>query len=271
MSEHSIIYTMTIQNNIQALILDMDGVIWRKKTPIGDLKKIFERVNALGLKYVFATNNSTETIDSYHKLLTGNGIPVNGHQIITSATATAQYLKNEFPNGGNIFMVGMEGLAITLQEYGFSVGEENALAVVVGLDRHLNYEKLRTATLLIRNGVPFIGTNPDKTFPTPQGLVPGAGSMLAAIEAATDVSPLIIGKPKGTMFLQALDTLQISPENALVVGDRLETDIAGGQAAKCNTALVLSGVATETDGKAWKPAVDIIVKDLETLVSRLGA
>ncbi|MCB2179882.1 HAD-IIA family hydrolase [bacterium] len=262
---------MNTQNNIQALILDMDGVIWRKAHPIGDLQSIFEKVNTLGLKYVFATNNSTETVESYHALLTNNSITVTTEQIVTSATATAQYLKSQFPEGGNIFIVGMDGLAQTLNEYGFSIGEENALAVVVGMDRNLSYEKLQTATLLIRSGVPFIGTNPDKTFPTPQGLVPGAGSMLAALEAATDVAPQIIGKPQGTMFLQALETLQIAPENALVVGDRLETDIAGGQAAKCNTALVLSGVATEAEGKAWQPAINYIAKDLDTLITQLGA
>ncbi|MCB2180367.1 HAD-IIA family hydrolase [bacterium] len=262
---------MTTKNNIQALILDMDGVIWRKKHPIGDLKKIFEKANALGLKYVFATNNSTETVESYVNLLTGFGIPVEKQQIFTSATATAQHLKKNFPDGGNIFMIGQEGLTLTLEAYGFTIDAENARAVVVGMDRHLTYEKMVTATLLIRSGVPFIGTNPDKTFPTPEGLVPGAGSMLAAIEAATDVPPQVIGKPKGTMFLQALEALNIAPENALVVGDRLETDIAGGQAAGCNTALVLSGVATEAEGKAWQPAIDFIAEDLDTLITQLGS
>jgi len=262
---------MKPQNDIQALILDMDGVIWRKHHPIGDLQKIFQTVSSLNLKYVFATNNSTETVDSYVSILKSNGIPVEKHQVITSATATAQYLKEKFPDGGNIYIVGMEGLATTLKDYGFSIGAEDARAVVVGMDRTLTYDKLVTATLLIRGGAPYIGTNPDKTFPTPEGLVPGAGSMLAAIETATDVKPLIIGKPQGTMFIQALQTLGIQPENSLVVGDRLETDIAGGQAANCQTALVLSGVSTEEAGNAWTPKVDMIAKDLETLINQLGA
>lgn len=262
---------MTSQNDIQALILDMDGVIWRKKVPIGNLAKIFQRITSLGLKYVFATNNSTETVDSYVSLLKGNGIQVETHQVITSATATAQYLAEKFPERGNVFIVGMQGLVATLKDYGFSVSAQDAIAVVVGMDRTLTYEKLETATLLIRNGVPFLGTNPDKTFPTPQGLVPGAGSMLAAIEVATDVSPQIIGKPEGTMFIQALEALKIKPENALVVGDRLETDIAGGQAANCKTALVLSGVSSEADGNAWQPSLDYIVEDLDSLITQLGA
>lgn len=262
---------MKSQNDIQALILDMDGVIWRKKQPIGNLANIFQRISTLGLKYVFATNNSTETVDSYVSLLTGNGIQVDSHQVITSATATAQYLVEQFPERGNLFVVGMQGLATTLQDYGFSISAQEAKAVVVGMDRTLTYEKLETATLLIRSGVPFLGTNPDRTFPTPQGLVPGAGSMLAAIEVATDVSPKVIGKPEGTMFIQALEALKIKPENALVVGDRLETDIAGGQAANCKTALVLSGVSSEVDGQAWNPSLDYIAKDLDALVTTLGA
>ena len=262
---------MKASNDIKALIIDMDGVIWRKHHPIGNLQKIFQKIIDKGLKYVFATNNSTETVGSYLSLLRGNGIPVEEYQVITSATATAEYLKAKFPEGGNIFVVGMEGLAITLKGYGFYIDSEDAKAVVVGMDPTLTYEKLKTATLLIRSGVPFIGTNPDKTFPTPEGLVPGAGSMLAAIEVSTDTSPQIIGKPQGTMFLQALQTLGIQPENALVIGDRLETDIAGGQAANCKTALVLTGVSTGDMGNAWKPKVDIIAKDLETLVDQIGA
>ncbi|MEJ2757681.1 MAG: HAD-IIA family hydrolase [Anaerolineales bacterium] len=262
---------MKLKNNIQALILDMDGVIWRKKHPIGNLANIFQRISSLGLKYVFATNNSTETVDSYVSLLRDNGIQVEPHQVITSATATAQFLVEKFPEGGNVFIVGMEGLATTLKAYGFSINSQEAKAVVVGMDRTLTYDKLQTATLLIRSGAPFFGTNPDRTFPTPQGLVPGAGSMLAAIEVATDVSPKIIGKPQGTMFFQALETLKIKPENALVVGDRLETDIAGGQAANCKTALVLSGVSSEAQGKAWKPNLDYIAQDLDTLITQLGA
>ncbi len=109
----------------------------------------------------------------------------------------------------------------------------------------MTYQKLSRATLHIRAGAPFYGTNPDKTFPTPQGLVPGAGSILAAIEAATDVKPIIIGKPQPAMMYMALEKLGTLPEETLVVGDRLETDIAAGQAAGCKTALVLSGVSTK--------------------------
>ena len=255
--------------NINALILDMDGVIWRDKHPIGDLEKIFNKIHSRGIKYVFATNNSTNTVDKYVELLQQNGIEVGAEQIFTSATATAKHLRKLHPNGGNVYVVGMDGLEETLQKHGFEISSDHSLAVVVGMDQKLTYEKLRTATLLIRSGVPFFGTNPDKTFPSPDGLVPGAGSMLAAIQAATDEQPEIIGKPKATMFIQAIEFLGEKPENVLVVGDRLETDIAGGQAANCQCGLVLTGVSNKLMGDAWRPKIDFIAKDLNSLIDQL--
>lgn len=257
------------KSRIHALILDMDGVIWRKDQPIGDLVAIFEMISKLDMKYVFATNNSTKSVNTYLNLLSSFGIQAAKDQIVTSATATAQYLKQKFPSGENIYVVGEAGLENTLGDYGFKVETDQAVAVVVGMDQSLTYEKLRVATLLIRKGVPFIGTNPDLTFPSPEGLVPGAGSMLAAIQAATDVQPEIIGKPQPTMFLQALDYLEEESENVLVIGDRLETDIAGGQAAGCQTGLVLTGVSTREMGESWRPEVDYIAEDLRQLVARL--
>ena len=256
-------------SQINALILDMDGVIWRDKHPIGNLSQIFRTIAERGLGYAFATNNSTSTVDKYIELLRKNGIPANTEQIITSATATSNFLRDRHPEGGNVYVVGMEGLEKTLTRFGFAISPEDPLAVVVGMDRTITYEKLKTATLLIRKGVPFIGTNPDRTFPSPQGLIPGAGSMLAAIETATDQPPLIIGKPKATIFTQAIEYLGERPENVLVVGDRLETDIAGGQASGCRCGLVLTGVSTQEMGNAWKPKLDYIAEDLTALLDMI--
>ena len=139
--------------------------------------------------------------------------------------------------------------------------------MVVALDRGINYEKLRQATLWIRAGVPFIGTNPDRTFPTPQGQVPGAGSILATIEAATDVAPLVIGKPNPAMYQFALERMGLLPEEVLVVGDRLETDIAGAQNLGSPCALVLSGVTDEEKAWQWDPAPDLtnVIQELKFL------
>jgi 4-nitrophenyl phosphatase len=154
----------------------------------------------------------------------------------------------------------------TLEEKGFIHGEEDPLAVVAALDRGINYEKLCTATLLIRSGVPFIGTNPDRTFPTPEGQVPGAGSILATIEAATDIRPLVIGKPNPAMYQFALERMGAALEETLVVGDRLETDIAGAQTLGSPCALVLSGVTNEKTAWEWEPSPDIIADNLGNVI-----
>jgi 4-nitrophenyl phosphatase len=117
--------------------------------------------------------------------------------------------------------------------------------------------------------VPFIGTNPDRTYPIPEGLVPGAGAILAAIEAATDCQATIIGKPSPAMYKAALERMDIVARQAVVVGDRMETDIAGAQALGCQTAVVLSGVSSLAQAEDWRPPVDLIVKDFAALVDML--
>ena len=255
--------------NIRGLILDMDGVLWRDTQPIGNLPEIFARIQQLDLRVILATNNATRTVASYLEKLSGFGVHLDPWQIITSSQATAHFMKTQCPKSGNIFVVGETGLQDALHEQGFTTGDGSAIAVVAGMDRQVTYEKLSKATLLIRAGATFIGTNPDRSFPTPAGLVPGAGAILAALETATDVSPIIIGKPGPIMFQQALERLGTTPEETLTVGDRLETDILGGQNARCKTAVVLSGVSTLEHAHAWKPAPDLITPDLTTVLDTL--
>jgi len=138
--------------------------------------------------------------------------------------------------------------------------------VVIGLDRLVNFDKMREATLLVRAGKPFFATNPDKTFPTPRGQIPGAGAWVSVITTATDVQPMYAGKPYPYILELALNRIGTSKEATYVVGDRLETDIAGGQSLGCPTALVLSGVSTAAQAEAWMPEVDIIADSLATLV-----
>ncbi len=252
--------------NINALILDMDGVLWKAYQEIVDLKSTFQEINRMGLKYAFATNNSTKHISSYIEKISGFNVPVSEEQIYTSSIATAQELSRRYPGGGNIFVVGEDDLDKTLADYGFMQSKEDIIAVVVGLDFHLDYEELAIASSLVRNGALFIGTNPDLSFPVPGDFYPGAGSILALIEAASGVKPEIIGKPMKTMFEQALNYLGTKPEETLVIGDRLGTDILGGQNAGCKTALVLSGVSTLEESEKWTPQPDYIAEDLEKLV-----
>ena len=225
-------------SNLRALILDMDGVLWVGDTLIADLPPIFEMIDQLGLRVIMATNNSTRTPADYIAKLRSFGVELEDWQVINSAEATAQYLSGVYPEGGPVYVVGEGGLSESLEAKGFRIDDQEVLAVVAGMDRELNYAKIDRAAALIRAGAIFIGTNPDRTFPTPNGLMPGAGTSLAAIEAASYVSPTVIGKPKPIIFEIALERLGVKPEEALMVGDRLETDIAGGQKAGCPAALV---------------------------------
>jgi 4-nitrophenyl phosphatase len=199
-------------------------------------------------------------------LLASFGVHVEQWQVVTSAAAVTFYLTNQFPKGGPIYIIGEQGLIDACAAQGFYQSEIDAVAVVVGLDRKLTYEKLKIATLLVRSGIPFVGTNPDLTFPTPQGLVPGAGSILAALTAASSVIPTIAGKPEPTIYKIALERLALSPSQVLVIGDRPETDIAGAQKIGCHTALVLSGVTNQDQANSWKPAPDLIAPNLESII-----
>lgn len=260
---------MAYLKDIKALIIDMDGVLWRDNEPIVNLNRLFDDIRNLPLKFVLATNNSTRSIKQYQQRLAELGAVIHQHEILTSGLATALVLRARYPIGGNVFVVGEAGLVETLSDYGFNHSTENPLAVIAGLDRTISYEKLKLASGFIRNGAAFIATNPDKTLPTPEGFVPGAGAVLAFIEAATDTKPEVIGKPFPTLLNAAIESMQVLPEQVLAIGDRLDTDIAGAQAAGCMTAMVLSGVNTESEGLAWTPAIDLICPDISKVIELL--
>ena len=255
----------------RGLILDMDGVLWKDDDPIGDLPEIFHRIQARGLQVVLATNNATKTVDEYLSKLRSFGVTLEPWQIVTSSEATAHVLAKRFPQLGPVFVVGENGIVSALRQKGFMPitdpdDETCPIAVVSSFDRRVTFQKLRRATLHIRAGVAFYGTNGDRTFPTPAGLIPGAGSILAALEAATDVKPTVIGKPSAFMLAISTERMRLANDEILVVGDRLETDVAGGQSVGAHTALVLSGVSTLEQANVWTPKPDLIVGSLSDLL-----
>ncbi len=262
---------MSSIKNIKALIIDMDGVLWQDTSPIGDLPSIFARIRDHGLRFVMATNNATNTVDEFLDKFQNFNVELEPWQIITSSLATVKKLKDDFPDGGVVYVVGENGIQQALAENGFKVvtdpaNDAHVIAVVVGFDREVTYAKLRRATLHIRANAAFYGTNPDKTFPTSLGLVPGAGAILAAIEVATDTKPIVVGKPFPHMMYIALERLGTKPRETLVVGDRLETDIVAGKAARCKTALVLSGVTTQKQVDTWRDKPNVVAENLSSLI-----
>lgn len=240
-------------SEIDAVVLDMDGVLWRGDEPLPGITETFQWLDEAQIPYALATNNSSKTPASYVSKLERMGIPgVPENRIVTSATATAAYLQTRYPAGTRLHVIGMAGLREILFDAGFDVADgddadEAPQAVVVGADFDINYEKLKRATLWIRAGLDFIGTNPDKTFPTPEGLIPGTGSLITLLEAATDRKAIIVGKPNRPMFEAALKILGTSPENTLMVGDRVSTDIAGAKQAGLKTVLLFTGVTSSDD------------------------
>lgn len=256
-------------HHIKAFIFDMDGVLWHSYRPIGDLGYIFSKLNEKGIKYVFASNNGTIHVNRYVEKISDLGIPVTADEIYTSGRATALALQSRFPKGGNVYVVGEAGLKQTIEEAGFTLNDKNVVAVVCGLDFDINYDKIRVAADLIRAGAPFLATNPDATFPIADGQSPGAGSIVAPVTVASGVTPEFVGKPQPTMFIQSLEYLGTKAEETLVIGDRLETDIAGGQAAGFPTAVVMTGVSTLAMAEAWRPRIDIIAEDLTEIIDQL--
>ncbi len=257
--------------NIKGLILDMDGVLWRGENPLFSLPVFFDKINAAGLKVILATNNSTRDINQYVEKLASFGASIEPASIVTSSMAAGYYLRSKHPSGGEIFVVGEVGLVNTLASYGFTHSEQNVLAVVAGLDRSMSYVKLTQAVKLIRSGAEFIGTNPDKTFPSPSGLTPGTGAMLAFLEAGSGQKPAVMGKPEPFLYELAISSMGFKNQEVLVVGDRLDTDILGGQRIGCPTALVLTGVSSAEEASHWQPQPDLILQDAMVLVDQIAA
>ncbi|MBN1440106.1 MAG: HAD-IIA family hydrolase [Anaerolineales bacterium] len=230
---------------LRGLILDMDGVLWQGETALPGLQDFFRFLNEQGIRFILATNNASRTPVSYRQKLERLGAPVGEDQILTSATATADYLQRTARPGEKAFVIGEEGLIRAVESAGLRVAGADSVDaeyVVCGMDRGLSWNKLACATITIRNGAAFIGTNGDVTFPTERGIAHGNGAILAALAAATGARPKIIGKPSPAILRIAVRRLGLPKARIAVVGDRLETDILGAQNAGLKSILVLTGV-----------------------------
>jgi 4-nitrophenyl phosphatase len=227
---------------LRHLIIDMDGVLYRGDETIPGTREFVRFLRQQGIGFVMATNNATRTPRQFVDKLARMDVAVDVDEVLTSSLATAGYLAGIAPPGTRVFVIGEDGLRTALYDAGFQLVERGAEYVVVGMDFSICYERLRDATLQIRAGAHFIGTNPDRTFPSELGIVPGAGSLLAFLQAATSVTPTVIGKPETAMMHQALVRMGAEAATTAVLGDRLETDILAGQRAGLTTLAVLSGV-----------------------------
>jgi 4-nitrophenyl phosphatase len=252
-------------STLEHLIIDMDGVLYRGSEAIPGTAEFLAFLRERGIGFVLATNNSTRTQQQYVEKLAEMGVIVREEEVLTSAMATASYLASIAPTGTRVFVVGQDGLIAALHEGGFELVDDNAEFVVAGMDFAFHYDRLAEATLQIRAGAQFIGTNPDRTFPSERGIMPGAGSLLAFLETATDVKPAVIGKPGTAMLEQAMAQMGAEAANTGMLGDRLETDILAGQRAGLLTLLVLSGVTDRGMLTNVEIQPDLVFRDVADL------
>jgi NagD protein len=224
----------------KSYLIDMDGVIVRGSELIPGADLFLARLQARGIKFLILTNNPMYTpIDLLHRLQR-IGVNLTTEHLYTSALATAYFLSKQKPNG-TAFVIGESGLTQALHDVGYVLTDHAPDYVVVGETTSLSYERLTHAVRLVTAGARLIATNPDPSGPGEGGLVPACGAIAAFIESATGVSPYFVGKPNALMMRTALRFLNEHSENAIMVGDRMDTDIRVGTEAGLETVLVLTG------------------------------
>jgi 4-nitrophenyl phosphatase len=251
---------------LRGFILDLDGVIYRGREVVPGAPEFIADLRRAGIPFIYLTNNSSTPPDKVAARLAGMGIPATAGEVLTSAEVAAAEV-SQAVQGRRVLLIGEEGIRVALLRSGFTLVENycDADVVVVGIDRQATYARLREAALAIRRGAPFFATNTDSTLPTEAGLTPGAGAIVGFLVIATDVQPVVFGKPSPNVFWHALRALGTEAQATAVIGDRGETDILGGQRAGIRTIGVLSGAGTAEDFAAMSPPPDWVFADLAEL------
>src|SRR5450432_1704011 len=277
------------------LLVDLDGVVYRGSEPIPGIAQLLARRAAAGDDVVYVTNNSMWYRADYVERLAAMGAPVSADRVVSSPRATALYLREIDPGLVRVLALGAAGLGRELADVGFSVvmaGEaaERVVregidrfeasgrpgAVVVGLDPELSWERLAVAATSVRAGARFIATNRDPIYPTERGLMPGSGAVVAAVEAASGVTPVSIGKPAPLLLEEAARVVGAHPRSAVMIGDGIQTDLLAARAVGARCVLMLTGVSTRAEVEALPRASqpDAVAADaaeLETALDRMAA
>jgi HAD superfamily hydrolase (TIGR01450 family) len=234
-----------LAESFDVALLDLDGVVYLGHQPIAGAQEALGAARAAGMRLAFVTNNAARPPGAVADLLRGMGIPAEPDEVVTSAQAAAHYLADRLPAGANVLVVGTTGLVEALAERGLSPvrsADEHPAAVVQGYSDAIDWGQLAEGAVAIRTGIPWVATNLDATVPSPRGPLPGNGSLVMALQHATGRTPVATGKPDPTMHRESVQ--RSGAQRPLVVGDRLDTDIEGANAAGCPSLLVLTGVTT---------------------------
>jgi 4-nitrophenyl phosphatase len=276
------------------LLVDLDGVVYRGADPVPGVAAVLADRAARGDDVVYVTNNSMHYRMDYQVRLAAMGCPVSPNTVVSSARATALYLRDHDPDIRRVLVLGGSGLERELQDLGYDVIGSGAAAtrvsqegidgvaaagspdaVVVGLDTTLTYLRLSVAADCVRAGAHFIATNRDPVYPTERGLRPGAGSLVAAVEAASGVVPVSIGKPAPYLLEAAAHAVGREPSEAIMIGDGIVTDLAAARAVGARSILMLTGVSTRAEVEALPAdqqptAVAADAGELATALERLA-
>lgn len=259
-----------VPGNIKNFLLDLDGTLYLGDRLFESTPRFLEKLKATGRKKLYLTNNSSKSVNAYIEKLKRQGLEASRDDVLTSGSATIAYLRKSLP-GNRIFLMGTPSLELEFLQAGFElIEDERPDCVVLGFDRTLTYEKIVIASRFLLQGVPFIATHPDLVCPTEDLPIPDTGAMIKLFEAATNVSPKVIGKPNREMVEAALEKIGARPEETAIVGDRYYTDMEMGFRAGLFTVLVLSGETKAEDLKSFSKQPDLVLADVGELADRLG-
>jgi glycerol 3-phosphatase-2 len=260
----------SIVQRYDALFVDLDGVVYRGHEPLPHAAEAVQRARGLGLRVLYLTNNSSRTPEQVAAHLARMGVEAAADEVLTSGLATAAMLRREGWEGRSAFVIGERGVREALTEAGIRLVDAdpgNADLVVIGWDREVDYAKLRVASLLVQRGARLVATNADASYPAPDGLWPGSGAILAAVTTTTGAVPTVVGKPHRPLFEAATEATGATVP--LVIGDRLDTDVAGARVMGWDSLLVLSGASRARDVVRARHAPTYVGHDLRTLFEDL--
>ena len=250
---------MTDLHPVSSWLTDMDGVLVREDSAIDGAAEFLAELERTGRRFLVLTNNSIYTARDLRARLATSGIDVPEESIWTSALATAQFLTDQRA-GGSAYVVGESGLTSALHDVGFTLTDRDPDYVVLGETRTYSFTAITLAIRLIIGGARFIATNPDATGPSREGPLPATGSVAALITQATGVRPYYVGKPNPLMMRSALNRIDAHSESAVMIGDRMDTDVISGLEAGMRTLLVLTG-STSADEVSRFPYLPTRVLD----------
>src|SRR5437867_10158054 len=251
---------MTIRLPQRGWLFDLDGTVYRGEALMPGADRVIAALRSDGRRVAFLSNKPLYTREDYAAKLTRLGIPTDADSVVNSSLVLARHLATLDP-AAPVFVIGEPPLIGELSAHGFEVRHDHRVRwVVISFDRTFDYAKLNTALQAVRQGARLIATNPDRTCPTEDGEIPDCAGMIAAVEAVTGHTvEAIVGKPSPIILEVALASLGVSAADAVIVGDRLETDITMGKRLGLATVLVLSGVTRADDLRIHAIAPDLVL------------